>query len=529
MADTTSNGRFLYSLGDPADSTPQRIEVERVTAEVSACLKEIYADTAKLAALELVDSKRSAQKLEQTIKSILYLPEDQSNLLLLQAVSIINQGLETNPEDYYEIILDLPISSAEILWPKMVHALGAAFNPWLAKPTTEIRNLFAFAALPGEQREQFEEQIKELAKSILTDPEIDSIRTIPVTSRIISEEDTGIWELLEAKILTTMKGSYSTEVTEPLLKALDSLPEPLRIKLLEQALKDPKTTDSYALMILENIQSLDTAARPELNEQAISRLLKVIDSQPEDKNVIVRAFRLLSMLPIEQAREFSSQMTVEPDQELAFQSPLHSLSDDQPVKFQKIGSGLRIMPTERIQRVFTIPNAEEPHSKDVDLVPVSSIEAWAVAYGAWPVWQEAGLDHIPVEPMMTIGKEGSEITIETVNLRGNSAAKTLTSYSIEAQKDIWRQMNLIKSTLKELGIEHGHTHLGNFVIVPSKDESGQPDPTQFPKVYIIDFDRASYTRDKNLHIDQLKAVRANFANTNSVQIDRQPPASILTL
>lgn len=40
------------------------------------------------------------------------------------------------------------------------------------------------------------------------------------------------------------------------------------------------------------------------------------------------------------------------------------------------------------------------------------------------------------------------------------------------------------------GIEHGHLHLFNFVLVFETLEDGKPDLSKFPRIYVIDFDQA---------------------------------------
>ncbi len=54
-------------------------------------------------------------------------------------------------------------------------------------------------------------------------------------------------------------------------------------------------------------------------------------------------------------------------------------------------------------------------------------------------------------------------------------------------------MKRIESALQELGVAHGHTHFGNFVLVFVRDAKGEPDLSHPPRVYVIDFDQAVST------------------------------------
>ena len=44
--------------------------------------------------------------------------------------------------------------------------------------------------------------------------------------------------------------------------------------------------------------------------------------------------------------------------------------------------------------------------------------------------------------------------------------------------------------IDELGIEHGHPHVDNFVLRFFRDDDGVPDLKRKPRLYLIDFDQA---------------------------------------
>ena len=43
-----------------------------------------------------------------------------------------------------------------------------------------------------------------------------------------------------------------------------------------------------------------------------------------------------------------------------------------------------------------------------------------------------------------------------------------------------------------LGIDHGHPHKGNFIVVFERNEQDEPMLDKLPRVYVIDFDRARF-------------------------------------
>lgn len=53
------------------------------------------------------------------------------------------------------------------------------------------------------------------------------------------------------------------------------------------------------------------------------------------------------------------------------------------------------------------------------------------------------------------------------------------------------QKDKIINTLKELGITHGHANNANFCLRFYRNEDGSVDLDRMPRIYLIDFDKAT--------------------------------------
>lgn len=115
--------------------------------------------------------------------------------------------------------------------------------------------------------------------------------------------------------------------------------------------------------------------------------------------------------------------------------------------------------------------------------------AWKKAFEAKEVWQKAGFDYVPVEPILMKGNELRAYKTKDGRYRvytkvlGPSLNEYLQNISEpEIKFRLNNNVNRIITVLTlDLDIHHGHTHLKNFCveIVDGK-----------PRLYIIDFDQA---------------------------------------
>jgi hypothetical protein len=154
-------------------------------------------------------------------------------------------------------------------------------------------------------------------------------------------------------------------------------------------------------------------------------------------------------------------------------------------EFKKSGSGLTLL-----DKVPGDPDASLKHRVVLRHIEPAPLAAWRKAFEAAETWRDHGFDYVPVEPIVKADREGVDVDVATRVLRGTTmsswdlAATGLYSDEISAARD------RIIEGLKELGVEHGHTHPLNFMVVFERDADDRPMLERVPRVYLIDFDRA---------------------------------------
>jgi len=117
--------------------------------------------------------------------------------------------------------------------------------------------------------------------------------------------------------------------------------------------------------------------------------------------------------------------------------------------------------------------------------------AWQKAYESYTHWSKAGFDYIPIEPIHSF--KYSEHT-QLVDVAAGVLDLNLDEwyqFSGDTFKEyLDEQKDKIISTLKELGITHGHANNANFCLRFYRNEDGGVDINRMPRIYLIDFDKA---------------------------------------
>src|SRR3989339_833464 len=128
-------------------------------------------------------------------------------------------------------------------------------------------------------------------------------------------------------------------------------------------------------------------------------------------------------------------------------------------------------------------------------IPFYSLMAWKKTYESYIFWQKKGFDYVPIEPIVKISKISDFGIVDVFSgvIIGPSVSYWLGFCTI-FQNEILEKITKIKECLKDLGVEHGHDHDGNFVLLFYKDKNGEPDLTKCPRIYMIDFDEAFLTK-----------------------------------
>lgn len=130
--------------------------------------------------------------------------------------------------------------------------------------------------------------------------------------------------------------------------------------------------------------------------------------------------------------------------------------------------------------------------KLVRVVPMTGFDAWLRAYLDDEAWRDMG--YVPIEPICAVVRADNEtmnVAVQTVKLRGGSLVNTLFQYEPAIIAQIVETVDVIRERLDwVVGVSHGHDDQGNnFVLVPQV-VGGVPDPSNVPRVYMIDFDMA---------------------------------------
>jgi len=123
--------------------------------------------------------------------------------------------------------------------------------------------------------------------------------------------------------------------------------------------------------------------------------------------------------------------------------------------------------------------------------------AWIKVYESHELWQKLGFDYVPIEPIIKLSSEKISTKFTKKVFSRVIQGPSYDRWSMETTKfreEIEKQIERIKRGLSEMGIVHGHDHNANFVLYFDRDKDGKPDLNRCPRVYMIDFDRASLTQ-----------------------------------
>jgi hypothetical protein len=115
---------------------------------------------------------------------------------------------------------------------------------------------------------------------------------------------------------------------------------------------------------------------------------------------------------------------------------------------------------------------------------------WQRLYEDYRIWQDAGFDYVPIEPIQSYRLNNGLVDVYSgvLDLSLGSWEQRMKNMFVSELRD---QLDKIIRVLDSLEINHGHTHDDNFCLRFFRDETGEPDFTRVPRLYLIDFDQAS--------------------------------------
>jgi len=114
---------------------------------------------------------------------------------------------------------------------------------------------------------------------------------------------------------------------------------------------------------------------------------------------------------------------------------------------------------------------------------------WQRAYEDYKVWQEAGFDYVPIEPIQlyALNKKGLvDVFSGVLDLSLDDWEAKTDIFGVELEKQKYKILHV----LEKLSITHGHTHERNFCLRFFRDDNGKVDFNRVPRLYLIDFDQA---------------------------------------
>lgn len=170
--------------------------------------------------------------------------------------------------------------------------------------------------------------------------------------------------------------------------------------------------------------------------------------------------------------------------DLFIQPPLYQQQDISETTFSrnpftKTGSELTVMGGPL--RTKTITRRIDPQA----------FLAWQTAFEQHEHWKKHGFNYIPIEPIQSFRltkQDQVDVHCTPLDLNYESWIKLSSDFVAELQKDRER----IIEGLLDLNIEHGHTHLENFVLRFFRKPDGTVDFSKKPRIYLIDFDMARF-------------------------------------
>lgn len=298
----------------------------------------------------------------------------------------------------------------------------------------------------------------------------------------------------KSQMLTRAFGDPDVRVRFAAIKALDGADETTQAELRSQIspiiIEGLKNQNSYTR--LQAVDLFDRADE-ETKTEWRSRVISILDQalQDPDVNVEAGAKRLCLKFAVNDPsiRDHYAHI-YRKIQELAGETPLYRWGNRRfyEEKLSKTGSE-----TFLLDRVPA--GGEDASFRNRLIKRVIGIEpylTWKKAYEAAAVWKANGFSEVPVEPIVQAdyNKDSPmKVDVYTRVLPG-PAAMIWESSSGLYEKEIEEAKTRIKQTLDELGIEHGHLHDKNFVVVFDHDANGKPDLLHPPHVYVIDFDES---------------------------------------
>lgn len=502
LPDTTQESELtdilsLYQLPNQHPVTLEEfvIIIERLQG-VYAEADKIYQAQRRIKKTLSKDTKRE----DRESKALELLKEDPYNATFVISENIKLFGIAERETIYKELLRVAPQQAASGLaenihcfqYARRVPILGELLEKAPKQVVATIAEIIHFFP-PDDRKSIFDRLI-----------EIDPNRAIPILAKKLwvfkdkTEQEIACQRLLELATPETtpaLADSLSYSMESDFAKLLQIAPEKVASILAKETIFFPKTERfARALKLIE------------IAPQQVARIFaEDIKFYPEQEQLGL-AIKLLDSAPYQAALGLLSNMASFP-QDLrdriaitAWEAERAELEDAETVmnpalydglknsrfyrrQFQKTGSDTVLLGEDNLfNRII------------LRIVPVSAFVNWMNAYAAYKIWQEAGFNYVPIEPIVraSIIKGNSNNVRVFTGVLGVTVNRYLQMSFVEPQdkKYVTDQVEKIQETLLRMGVNHGHPHLNNFCVVHERTSDGEIDWSKPPRVYCIDFDQS---------------------------------------
>lgn len=464
------------------------VEERRVAIEQGLDDKEIEVYLVSVGAIKRVPEAERTALIEKAfmtpelrrrfwaIQLVEFAPEAEKPALIQQAVAVLKEGLTHPADTFTKTSLDNLMYIPESERAAYIHKGFSSQNIY-----TRIEAAKAIKTVPETTRAQFQREQASVFEEIIAEQsapfQLHLLNMLEANIAIVPEEQ-------QQQVKKHLGQIISNVLTEPntsnRLIAAESIGRTLeddRGTLVAQALTDG--TREVRLAAVRAIQVVPVEEREKLIAQGMS------DGDP-DVRIATLVVNGLTLQDIE--NDYPDLFTRL--QEFAETTPLYNDREKSFLQGELVKTGSRTMLYD------AVPGQEENSLRNRIIKRIIGIKPymfWKEAFEAADAWQAKGFDYVPVEPIVQV-KPNHEVTTDVDVyarvLPGPSADAWLTTSGLY-KKEINSAMSRIKSVLEELGIDHGHLHNKNFVVVFDKDATGKPNLLKQPRVYVIDFDMAS--------------------------------------
>lgn len=150
-------------------------------------------------------------------------------------------------------------------------------------------------------------------------------------------------------------------------------------------------------------------------------------------------------------------------------------------KLSKTGTETTLLLGNQLKNNLIVRHIEEP-----------CFLAWQEAYESYMHWSKAGFSYVPIEPIYSFSRNERTKLINVVAGVLDLNLDEWYSFSGDTFREyLDEQKDKIINALKELGIVHGHENNGNFCLRFYRNTDESVDLNRIPKIYLIDFDKAT--------------------------------------